>query len=320
MVWILLAGLGAALLAVLIVSYRFSSMVVRPDVRSYDAGLQEEIRRGGIDPDRYAQYRMEEFTLPSAFGCLLHGIILYKKDGASFPDGRERVAVFAHGYTDTLFGCFKYADILRENGFQCVLFDERNHGKSSKRPTTMGAHEALDVAAVCAFARERFGQDCVLGTYGESMGAATVMLHAPTDDNLAFVIEDCGYSDLIDELASCLKTTYHLPKYPFTPAASLLSWLRGGVRFSTVRPAAAVAACPESLPMLFIHGMDDTFVPADMVLVNYAAKRGKRAIHRFPDAAHAQSCYNHPAEYRRVVTAFLADYGIIPPESGKGGQ
>ena len=308
-VWIVLALVA---LAILVVSWRLSSIVVHPAVMPYEETKEEEIRRGVLDRARYDNLlHAEDFTIPSRFGYTLHGVVIPKKpDAPAFPDGRERVAVIVHGYTYSLYGSVKYAEIFRDLGITSVLYDNRNHGLSGKAPTTMGWYESMDLSTVCAYARERFGADCVLGTHGESMGAATVMMHAPTDKALAFVIEDCGYSDLSDQLAFDTRDIYHLPRFPFIPLASLFSRLRGGVFFSRVKPAARVALC-DKLPMLFIHGASDDFVPTKMVLENYAAKSGPRMLGVFTGAVHAYSYHSNPVRYRALVAEFLTKYGVI---------
>lgn len=312
-VWIVvLIVLGALVAAVLLVSWLLSTMVVQPKRWEYDACYEEEIRRGGFSREKYETvYRPEEVWIPSPHGYNLHALVFPKIESATFSDGRARVAVIAHGYSYTLFGSVKYADMFRDMGFTCVLYDEPNHGKSGRTPTTMGAREKDDLAAVCAWARSRFGQDCVLGTHGESMGAATVMLHAPTDGALAFAIEDCGYSRLSDQLAYNLKSIYHLPRVPFLPLGSLFSKLRGGVFFGRVIPAQAVAQCPEDLPMLFVHGESDTFVPTGMVYENYAAKRGVKQLETYPGAEHAQSLMSDRPRYRAMLERFLKEHSII---------
>lgn len=303
--------IGILILAFFTLTWRLSSMIVQPKRWDYDKCFEEEMRRGGFTREQYAAYHAEDFFVDSAFGYAIHGVVIPKKEGVAFEDGRERVAVIAHGYSYALFGSVKYAGIFHDLGFHCVLYDQRNHGKTGRKPTTMGHCEAQDLAVVVQWARERYGEDCVLGTHGESMGAATVMLHAPTDPRLAFVIEDCGYADLVEQLKYNVHNMFHIPKQPFVAAGSLLSKLRGGVFFRDVMPAKAVARCPESLPMLFVHGMEDHFVPTEMVYANYNAKRGERRIRTYEGSKHAKSYLDHPQEYADMVRDFLTDYHII---------
>lgn len=306
--WILLI----AFLLILIVSWKLCSLAVRPKTWDYQATYEEEIRKGAINQEKFEkEYQPEDFFVQSADGCSIHGIAIPAKPGTAFADGRQRVAVIAHGYSYTLLGSVKYAEIFRNLGFSCVLFDERGHGRSSSVPTTMGFREAQDIAAVCAWARKRFGEDCMLGTHGESMGAAAVMMHAPTDPQLAFAIEDCGYSDLSRELFYQMHAQYHLPRWPFLPLASLLAVVRGGVRFDTVRPAEAVGQCPPQLPFLFIHGTADTFVPSAMAHENYEAKKGIRSLQLFEGSEHARSWFDHPVQYAQVLEEFLRGNHII---------
>jgi fermentation-respiration switch protein FrsA (DUF1100 family) len=311
-VWILLALCALALVFVLAVAWKLSTMVVRPRLWDYDKSFDEEIKHGAFTKEQFAnELPHEELYIDSPFGYKLHAMVFPAKEGAAFPDGRARVAVMAHGYTYTLYGGVKYVRVFRELGFACILYDERNHGKSGRAPTSMGYYEAQDLSAVCTWARARFGEDCVLGTHGESMGAAIVMMHAPTDERLAFAVEDCGYCGLRDEVTHELKALLHLPPWPIVPLANVFVKLRGGVDFDKVRSAGAVARCREDLPMLFIHGAKDNFVPFWMLDVNYSAKRGAKEKAVFPEAAHAESWFKYPEQYAKTVEAFLKKYNVI---------
>ena len=310
-VWILLRILAALALVVFFIARKLSSMIVHPKTWKYSDCIGEEVNRGHFERDWFErEFRPEEFTLRSQYGYDLHCALWPHPEGSSFPDGKPRVAVIVHGYTYCLIGSVKYAKIFHDLGFDCVLYDHRNHGLSGKAPTTMGYYEARDLSAVCDWARERFGNDALIGTHGESMGAATVMLQASQDPALSFVVEDCGYSDLRAQLRHNVKQLYHLPYFPFVPLASLLARLRGGVPFKKVVPLDSVAKC-DSLPMLFIHGEKDDFVPYEMVHENYGAKPGMREIKTFPEAEHAASFTSDPQGYRACVTSFLKDAGVI---------
>jgi fermentation-respiration switch protein FrsA (DUF1100 family) len=253
---------------------------------------------------------LEEFAIHSAFGYDLRCALWPRKKNAAFPDGRRRVAIFAHGFTYCLLGGVKYASIFHELGFDCVFYDHRNHGFSGRAPTTMGYLEAKDLAAVCAWARARFGEDALLGTHGESMGAATVMLHAATDSRLAFAVEDCGFCDLNGELRFVLRHRYRMPAYPALPVASLFSRLRGGVPFGRVTPMDALKTCGH-VPMLFVHGQEDALVPHAMLAANYGAKPGVKAMLSVPGADHAGSYRTNSALYRKTVTDFLRENGVV---------
>lgn len=304
-----------AILAALsaLVAWKLADGILHPRVYAYETVVDEEIKRGHFTRDWYdANVRLDECTIRSAFDYELHCAVWPREDGTSFPDGRRRVAVLVHGFSYCLLGQIKYASLFHEMGFDCVLYDHRNHGLSGHAPTTMGALEAKDLATVCAWARERFGEDAVLGTLGESMGAATVMLHAKNDQRLAFVVEDCGFSDLRRELAHVMRTRFHLPVYPALPIASLLFRLRGGVFFRDVQPVSAVKDCAH-VPMLFIHGDADELVPCAMMQACYDAKAGEKEAWLVPGARHADCFRADTQGYRAHLRAFLSRHAVIEP-------
>lgn len=296
---------------VLVISFRLSSRIVTPNTSDPDQCYIDEIALGKIITKEYEQdYHREDFKLQSDYGYTLSGSFIPRDPNVMREDKKERVVVLVHGYTFCQFGSVKYINIFRKLGFHCVIYDHRNHGYSDKAVTTMGYYEARDLKKVCDYIRMKLGEDIIIGTHGESMGAATVMMNAPLDNQLAFVIEDCGYSDLSDQLAYNLKKIYHLPRFPFLRIASLFSRLRGGIFFHQVIPKNEVAKC-DSLPMLFLHGELDDFVPTSMIKQIYDVKKGYRRMRIFPNAAHAESYWNNQEEYNREIKEFLKEINII---------
>ena len=309
--YVLLALAAAGVVFTVLVAWKVSGMILHPRSYAYDAVVDEEVKRGHFTREWFdATVRLEEFTLASAFGYPLHCAIWPREGGVSFADGKRRVAVLAHGVSYCLLGQVKYASLFHELGFDCVLYDHRNHGLSGRAPTTMGACEAKDLAAVCAWARERYGEDALLGTLGESMGAATVMLHAKEDTRLAFAVEDCGFSDLPREVAVVMARRFHVPPFPVLPLASLFCRLRGGVFLGGVRPAKALRDCAH-VPMLFVHGDADELIPCAMMQECFDAKAGEKERWLVPGARHAD-CFRADKEgYFAHLRAFLQAHRII---------
>ena len=308
---VLLALIIAVIVFNVIVAWKLSNMILHPRIYAYDTVVDEEVKRGHFTREWFDRtVRLEDFTLRSPQGYDLHCALWPREKTASFADGRRRVVVLVHGFSYCLLGQIKYAAMFHELGFDCVLYDHRNHGLSDKMPTTMGATEKEDLAIVCAWARTRYGEDAILGTQGESMGAATVMLHAGMDEQLSFVVEDCGYSDLTRLLKSIVATRFHLPAFPVLPIASLISRMRGGVLFRDVCPADSLKL-NTATPMLFIHGDADELVPPAMLQECFDAKPGVKEKWLVPSAPHAGCYVTDPAGYRAHLRSFLAGNGLI---------
>lgn len=146
--------------------------------------------------------------------------------------------------------------------------------------------------------------------FGISMGGATVMMTAGEADlssNVKCVIEDCGYSSVWDEFAGQLKEMFGLPTFPVLDAASLVTQLRAGYGF---QEASAVEQLKKtSLPMLFIHGEEDTFVPYAMLDVVYqACASPEKELLSIPSAEHGEASSVDPERYWSTVEAFLAKH------------
>ena len=63
-----------------------------------------------------------------------------------------------------------------------------------------------------------------------------------------------------------------------------------------------------NIPILFIHGSEDNFVPVSMSRANYdACAAYKKELCIIPDAGHAESYYRHPELYEKTVFGFIEE-------------
>lgn len=226
---------------------------------------------------------------------------------AARPTGRT--ALLVHGYTDNALSMMMlgrmYREALRAN---ILLPDLRRAGQSEGSHVTMGLIDSRDLHGWLAVAGSLGGDSSRIVVHGISMGAATAMMLS--GDTLppavcAFV-EDCGYTSVRDQFAKELRRRFGLPEFPLLSVASALCRLRYGWGFDEASALKGVARCP--LPMLFIHGGNDDYVPTAMVYPLYRTKPAPKALWIVPGAAHARSFCDRPAEYRQRVERFLAPW------------
>lgn len=137
------------------------------------------------------------------------------------------------------------------------------------------------------------------------MGAATVMMTAGEDipEAVRAVIADCGYTSEWDIFAYHLKLMFHLPTFPLLNLADIIEKLR---RQASFREASAVSAVEKSrVPILFIHGEADVYVPYAMVHELVDAANCKKELLTIPDTPHACSAYADPSRYWSTVFSFI---------------
>lgn len=247
---------------------------------------------------------LRDTTIVGAEGERLHAIY------AAASEPTDRTAVIVHGYTDNavrmlMIGYMYHHDL----GYNILLPDLHFHGQSEGRAIRMGWKDRLDVLRWMEVADDLFGGDTQMVVHGISMGAATTMMVAGEEQQpyVKCFVEDCGYTSVRDQFAKELKGQFGLPTFPLLPVASGLCSLRYGWNF---REASALEQVRKStLPMLFIHGDADDFVPTDMVYPLYEAKQqGDKELWVVPGAAHALSYRDHREEYTRRVGEFVGRY------------
>ncbi|MDD2231385.1 MAG: alpha/beta hydrolase [Sphaerochaetaceae bacterium] len=310
MVWIIVAAALAVIYfgACFFASSKFVEILSHPRKHSYEEVLSNEAQMRLMDKAAYDAVPKKDFSVQSSRGYTLQGRILLQPDWEK--SEKKKVIVLCHGWTSNSVEVCGYYKIYYDKGFNCVLYDHRYHGHSGGDFCSMGYYEHKDLEEVCVYARTVFGNDCILGIMGESMGAATVMLATPEIPNLAFTVEDCGYSSLEDEIVYVGTKKYHVPKWPVREWVIAMMKKRMGYDVNDVRPMDAVARS-ENVPMLFVHGDNDHFVPSKMMMECYNKKKGFRMCRYFEGSEHARSHMDHPAEYEKTVWEFLEKIGVI---------
>ncbi|MBP5330273.1 MAG: alpha/beta hydrolase [Lachnospiraceae bacterium] len=304
--WIIIGIVLLVIVAVLLISYKFANMVLRPNTHDTEFLLNEAYDFNRFTPEFIESLNKEEMIIPSKYGYDLHGLIL-RNDITELEENRNKVAILVHGYTSGKLVMSGYASILMELGFTCVMYDQRNHGDNTKNVrTTMGYYEREDLVTVLDWTYERFGPEIRIITYGESMGSATVLAHLEIDERPVMTIADCGYSDLTGLFRFLLKDVYHMPVWPILPIAGIMLKLGGHFDMKDVSPRRGVIKA--KTPILFCHGDKDTFVPTFMSVEMSKLGDGVRELYLCPGAEHAQSYSLDHQKYKNVVQDFVKKY------------
>ena len=289
-------------LALIGAGYFFARLALFPSVMTFEDTRKQAIELGWLVEERYEPWAKEEVTIPSPFGYALSAVY-HPVEGSS------RTVVISHGIGSSSYGAVKYAALFHDRGYNVLLYDLRHHGRSGGHNTTFGFYEKYDLKAVIDFAFSRLGPGGIVGTMGESMGAATTLQHAAIDPRVAFAIADCPYSDLPELFAYRLREDFNLPAFPLIPTASLAARVIARCDFREASPIRCVSQIEQ--PVLFIHGSGDSYIPPKMSVDLCSAKtRGYSKLYLAPGAGHVESVMRNPVEYDQQVGAFLAEIGL----------
>lgn len=221
----------------------------------------------------------------------------------------RKTAVIVHGHTDNALRMLMIGYLYnRDLKYNILLPDLQHHGQSEGKAIQMGWKDRLDVMQWMNVAHHIYGDSTLMVVHGISMGAATTMMVAGEQqpDYVKCFVEDCGYTSVWDEFANELKSSYHLPPFPLLYTTSWLCQLKYGWDFEEASPLKQVAK--STLPMFFIHGDQDTYVPTWMVYPLYKAKPEPKALWIVPGSEHALSYKDHQQEYTQRVKQFVENY------------
>ena len=188
-------------------------------------------------------------------------------------------------------------------GRNVMIINQRASGDSEGHIISFGINERRDCQAWVNYAIERFGDDVKLIIGGVSMGAATVMMAAgdPLPKNVICVLADCGYSSA-EEIIKKVVKDMKLPVGVFYPFIKLGARLFGGFDLEETSPMEAVKKC--RLPIVFVHGDTDDFVPYDMsVRLHKACASDKKTLITVKGAGHGLA---FPVDRDGYVNSLLA--------------
>ena len=192
-----------------------------------------------------------------------------------------------------------------DSGFNVLLVDQRAHGKSEGKCLTFGIKERYDCLTWINYVISQAGGSCKIALYGMSMGAATVLMAAGSElpKNVACIVADCGYTSPKAIIKKVIREM-HYPVFPTFALVRLGGMLFGGFDIEEYSAVQAMEKC--DIPVLFIHGDDDRFVPCDMGRENHRHCRaeGKKLL-IVPNAGHGMSYMSDKRAYLGTVSEFL---------------
>lgn len=201
-----------------------------------------------------------------------------------------------------------------ERAFACgrnaLIVEQRAAGESEGSVISFGINERRDCLAWIDCVVERFGPEVKIILTGISMGAATVLMTAGEElpKNVVSVLADCPYSSA-KEIIMKVIDEMRLPSRLFYPFVKLGAKLFGNFNLEECAPIDAVKRA--KIPIIFIHGEADGFVPCDMSRQLYDACASEKFLLTVPGAAHGVAYPRDKERYVKAVMDFEKSTGFL---------
>ncbi len=235
-------------------------------------------------------------------GLKLHGRF-YKQEGA------KRTMVLVHGWR----GGWNYdfclgGPWLYDEGYNLLVIDQRAQGDSEGEYMSMGINERKDCHTWLQWLEENTdATEVPVYFMGISMGASTVLMAAgePMPSYVKGIIADCGYTTPYDMLFHYGHRAYHIPEFPVMRLFNQHCIKHAGVDLKGYSTLEAMKH--NQVPVFFVHGKGDTFVPCEMTIEAYNACKAPKRLLLVEDAPHAMSFLYGTEAYTENAHAFFAE-------------
>lgn len=221
---------------------------------------------------------------------------------------KPKIVICFHGYTSQ--GMSDYiglSDYYQKRGFAMLLPDARAHGASEGEYIGFGCLDRQDALGWIRWAVEELGEEAEILLHGTSMGAATLLMLSglTLPEQVKGIVSDCGFTSPKEVFTHVLHSMYHLPAFPVIPGADLVNRKLAGYGMDECNAKREVEKA--TVPILFIHGEADTFVPCSMcdeIYEHCASPKSKLIV---AGAAHAESYYKDRESYEAALTKFIGE-------------
>lgn len=298
---------GAAICAgeYAISKYFFDRTMIRANAK-----VENTKEMAGTDWDKYlpaireskeklSKLPKEDMFVKSVDGLKLHATFF-------LCEGSKKVVICFHGYTsEGLRDYTTLAVFYLNQGYNLLIVDERAHGQSEGTYIGFGCLDRHDAKVWIDAMVEKLGEECKILLHGDSMGGATVLmttgLNLPTQVKAA--VSDCAFTSAKEVFTHVLKTRYHLPAFPIMQISDQMTKRKAGYGLDECNARREVAK--STIPILFIHGGADNFVPCSMVYELYNACRSEKKLVIVEGAGHVESCYRNADLYEGAIEEFI---------------
>ena len=243
--------------------------------------------------------KYEEFSIKSFDDLTLYGKYFECIKGAP-------IEIMFHGYKGSgerdLSTGVKRAFKCNRNA---LIVDQRASGKSEGHTISFGINERHDCLSWTNFVVNHFGNDVKIILTGISMGAATVLLASSMDlpKNVIGVLADCGYDKASDIIKKVIKEM-KLPANFFYPFVKIGAKIFGHFDLEETSPYESVQK--SKVPIIFIHGDIDSFVPYYMSDKLYNICSTKKQLVKVLNADHGVSYLVDPDTYITELNNFFS--------------
>ena len=218
-------------------------------------------------------------------------------------NNEKGIIILAHGYRST-----KERDLyasLHEYyslGYSLLVIEQRACGESKCKYITFGYNESKDLNRWINYIYKKTNSNNII-IGGISLGASSVLM--VNNKHVKAIISDSAYANAYDEIKYTIKHYFHIPPFLFMWIINIYCKLFLKVNLLKINTLHNLARI--HIPILFIHGSIDDFVPPENTIINYNCYKGKKDLLIIENASHGMGYLVDRNKYIDKLKSFLKD-------------
>lgn len=222
----------------------------------------------------------------------------------------KRIIIAMHGWRSEWSRDFgMIADFWHGEGCSILFAEQRGQNNSGGNYITFGHLERYDCLDWINYVNENHNEgNLPIYLAGISMGASTVLMTASLDlpENVRGILADCGFTSAHEIWKHTVNNNLHLLYGAYGYMIDEICKKKIKVDSRNITTLAALNEA--KVPVAFVHGSDDRFVPVSMTYKNYKTCSSPKELLIVPGADHGQSYYTEREKYEAFTRAFWEKY------------
>ncbi len=232
----------------------------------------------------------------------------YHLVGEYFDFGGSSAVLIVAGRTECLLYSYYFAEPYRKAGRNVLVIDNRSHGLSEGRVSSLGYKEYRDLLAWSRLLHDELGNETVL-FHGVCIGASAGLFALTSPDCPDWnegLVADGMYYNFYKSFENHMKADR--PKRMRFPVMQVVMlWIRlfSGADVVFDGPFKRIEKLKK--PILFLYSREDTYSTPDQAEYLYAHCTAPKKLVWFEKGAHSRIRINTPAEYDAAIAEFLSN-------------
>ncbi len=217
----------------------------------------------------------------------------------------KRIIIAMHGWRSTWTTDFAgIYDFWHDNGCSVLYAEQRGQNDSEGDYMSFGMIERYDCLDWIKWANDHNENNLPIYLAGVSMGASTVLMASGFDlpENVCGIMADCGFTSAKLIWKHVAENSMHIS---YNMHSKMIEDIcKKKINIGSDDYTTLDAMKKNKVPVLFIHGTDDDFVPIDMTYENYKACIAPKKLFVVPGATHGMSYVVDKDGYQKTVKEF----------------